>query len=88
MVIDLLDKKWIADLLTNGNLVKKAIRNKTRVKFEHIESRIGKSEIGNKKITFLRKGFKIEQEEGNPEFIKNMTIFLKGGINTIWNLVR
>ena len=81
MKMDLGDKEGIIDLLMNDNLVKKSevkiekvIKNKNRAKFEHVESRVGKSEIGNKKSTFGRKGFQIEQEEGNPEFIKDIKI--------------
>ena len=81
MKMDLADKEGIIDLLMKDNLVKKqdvkiekVIRNKNRAKFEHVESRVGKSEIGNKKSTYGRKGFQIEQEEGNPEFIKDINI--------------
>ena len=81
MKMDLGDKEGIIDLLMNDNLVKKSgvkiekvIKSKNRAKFEHVESRVGKSEIGNKKSTFGRKGFQIEQEEGNPEFIKDIKI--------------
>ena len=81
MKMDLGDKEGIIDLLMNDNLVKKSgvkiekvIKSKNRAKFEYVESRVGKSEIGNKKSTFGRKGFQIEQEEGNPEFIKDIKI--------------
>ena len=81
MKIDLADKEGIIDLLMKDNLVKKSevkinkeLRNKNKAKFDHIESRFGKTEIGNRKSTYGRKGFQIEQEEGNPEFIRDIKI--------------
>ena len=81
MKMDLADKEGIIDLLMNDNLVKKSkvkmekvIKKQNMAKFEHIEAKVGKSEIGNRKTTYGRKGFQIEQEEGNPEFIKDMNI--------------
>ena len=79
--MDLADKEGIIDLLMKYNLVKKSedkaekiIKNKNKAKFDYIESRVGKSEIGNRKSTYGRKGFYLEQEEGNPEFIKDIKI--------------
>ena len=81
MKMDLADKEGIIDLLMKDNLVKKSkvkmekvIKKQNMAKFEHIEAKVGKSEIGNRKTTYGRKGFQIEQEEGNPEFIKDMNI--------------
>ena len=81
MKMDLADKEGIIDLLMKDNLVKKSkvkiekvIKKQNMAKFDHIEPRVGKSEIGNRKTTYGRKGFQIEQEEGNPEFIKDMNI--------------
>ena len=81
MKIDLTDKEGIIDLLMKDNLVKKSevkiekiIKKQNMEKFDHVEPRVGKSEFGNMKTSYGRKGFQIEQEEGNPEFIKDMTI--------------
>ena len=81
MKMDLADKEGIIDLLMKDNLVKKSkvkmekvIKKQNMAKFDHVEARVGKSEIGNRKTTYGRKGFQIEQEEGNPEFIKDMNI--------------
>ena len=81
MNMDLTDKEGIIDLLMKDNLVKKSeikiekvIKKQNMAKFDHVEPRVGKAEIGNRKTTYGRKGFQIEQEEGNPEFIKDITI--------------
>ena len=81
MKMDLADKDGIIDLLMKDNLVKKSeikiekiIKDKNRDRFEHVESKVGKSEIGNQKTTYGRKGFQIEQDEGNPQFIKDINI--------------
>ena len=81
MKMDLADKEGIIDLLMKDNLVKKSkvkmekvIKKQNMAKFDHVEARVGKSEIGNRKTTYGRKGFQIEQDEGNPEFIKDMNI--------------
>ena len=81
MKIDLNDKDGIIDLLMKDNLVKKTdvktekiIKEKNKVKFEHVESTINKNLIGNKKNTYGRQGFQIVSEEGDPEFIKDMNI--------------
>ena len=81
MKMDLADKEGIIELLMKDNLIKKSevkvervIKNKNKAKFQHVESKFGKAEIGNKKSTYGRKGFQIEQEEGNPEFIKDIKI--------------
>ena len=81
MKMDLADKDGIIDLLMKDNLVKKSdvknekvIKEKNKAKFEHIESKIGKKPIGNKKSSYGRQGFQIISEEGNPEFIKDMNI--------------
>ena len=81
MKIDLTDKEGIIDLLMKDNLVKKSevkiekiIKKQNMAKFDHVEPRVGKSEFGNMKTSYGRKGFQIEQVEGNPEFIKDMTI--------------
>ena len=81
MKMDLADKDGIIDLLMKDNLVKKShvknekvIKEKNKAKFEHVESKIGKKPIGNKKSSYGRQGFQIISEEGNPEFIKDMNI--------------
>ena len=81
MKMDLADKDGIIDLLMKDNLVKKSdvknekvIKEKNKAKFEHIESKIGKKPIGNKKSSYGRQGFQIISEEGNPEFIKDMNV--------------
>ena len=81
MNMDLTDKEGIIDLLMKDNLVKKSeikidkiIKKQNMAKFDHVEPKVGKSEIGNMKTTFGRKGFQIEQEEGNPEFIRDINI--------------
>ena len=76
------DKEGIIDVLMKDNLVKKSAGVKTekeikdiyKSKYDYIESVVGKQEIGNKKSTYGRKGFQIEKEEGNPEFIKDINI--------------
>ena len=69
------------DLLMKDNLVKKSeikidkiIKKQNMAKYDHVEPKVGKSEIGNMKTTYGRKGFQIEQEEGNPEFIRDINI--------------
>ena len=81
MKMDLNDKKGIIDLLMKDNLVKKSeikidkiIKKQNMAKYDHVEPKVGKSEIGNMKTTYGRKGFQIEQEEGNPEFIRDINI--------------
>ena len=81
MKMDIADKEGIINLLMKDNLVKKSevkiekvIKEKNKSKFDHVESHIGKEQIGNRKSTYGRKGFQIEQEEGNPEFIKDINI--------------
>ena len=81
MKMDLADKEGIIDLLMKDTLVKKSqekkekiIKSKNKAKFDYIESKFGKVEIGNAKNTYGRKGFYLEQEEGNPEFIKDIKI--------------
>ena len=81
MKMDLADKEGIIDLLMKDTLVKKSqekkekiIKSKNKAKFDYIESKFGKVEIGNAKSTYGRKGFYLEQEEGNPEFIKDIKI--------------
>ena len=81
MKMDLGDKEGIIDLLMKDNLVKKTeikidkiIKKQNMVKYDHIEPKVGKSEIGNMKTSYGRKGFQIEQEEGNPEFIRDINI--------------
>ena len=81
MKMDLSDKKGIIDLLMKDNLVKKSeikidkiIKKQNMAKYDHVEPKVGKSEIGNMKTTYGRKGFQIEQEEGNPEFIRDINI--------------
>ena len=81
MKIDLNDKEGIIDLLMKDNLVKKSeikidkiIKKQNMAKYDHVEPKVGKSEIGNMKTTYGRKGFQIEQEEGNPEFIRDINI--------------
>ena len=81
MKMDIADKEGIINLLMKDNLVKKSeikiekvIKEKNKAKFDHLESHIGKEQIGNRKSTYGRKGFQIEQEEGNPEFIKDINI--------------
>ena len=79
--MDLNDKEGIIDLLMKDNLVKKSeikidkiIKKQNMAKYDHVEPKVGKSEIGNMKTTYGRKGFQIEQEEGNPEFIRDINI--------------
>lgn len=81
MKMDLNDKEGIIDLLMKDNLVKKSeikidkiIKKQNMAKYDHVEPKVGKSEIGNMKTTYGRKGFQIEQEEGNPEFIRDINI--------------
>ena len=81
MKIDLGNKEGIIDLLMKDNLIKRStvksekfIKERNSSKFEHIESKIGKNPIGNKKTSYGRQGFQIVSEEGNPEFIKDMDI--------------
>ena len=81
MKMDLGDKEGIIDLLMKDNLVKKTeikidkiIKKQNMAKYDHIEPKVGKSEIGNMKTSYGRKGFQIEQEEGNPEFIRDINI--------------
>ena len=81
MKIDLNDKEGIIDLLMKDNLVKKSeikidkiIKKQNMAKYDHVEPKVGKIEIGNMKTTYGRKGFQIEQEEGNPEFIRDINI--------------
>ena len=81
MKMDLADKEGIIDLLMKDNLVKKSsvqkdkiIKTKNNKKFEHVEPTIGKIPIGNEKSSYGRKGFQIEVDEGNPEFIKDMNV--------------
>ena len=81
MKMDLNDKNGIIDLLMKDNLVKKSeikidkiIKKQNMAKYDHVEPKVGKSEIGNMKTTYGRKGFQIEQEEGNPEFIRDINI--------------
>ena len=79
MEIDTKNKQGVLDILFAKNLVHKIIpdqnaiiKEKNRNKFYYIESKT-KPNISNKlRNTFGRKGFQIEIEEGNPEFIKDM----------------
>jgi len=81
MNMDLADKEGIIDLLMKDNLVKKSsvqkdkiIKRQNKKKFGHVEPTIGKIPIGNEKSSYGRKGFQIEVDEGNPEFIKDMNV--------------
>ena len=79
MEIDTKNKQEVLDILLTKNIVQKKvpdqnkiIREKNRNKFYYIESKT-KPLITNKlHNTYGRKGFQIEIEEGNPEFIKDM----------------
>ena len=81
MKMDLADKEGIIDLLMKDNLVKKSnvqkdiiTKSQNKKKFGHVEPTIGKIPIGNEKSSYGRKGFQIEVDEGNPEFIKDMNV--------------
>jgi len=79
MEIDTKNKQEVLDILLTKNLIHKKvpdqneiIKEKNRNKFYYVESKT-KPIITNKlKNTYGRKGFQIEIEEGNPEFIKDM----------------
>ena len=79
MEINTKNKQEVLDILLTKNLVQKKvpdqnqiIKEKNRNKFYYIESKT-KPFITNKlQNTYGRKGFQIEIEEGNPEFIKDM----------------
>ena len=81
MKMDLADKEGIIDLLMKDNLVKKSsvqkdkfIKNQNKKKFGYVKPTIGKIPIGNEKSSYGRKGFQIEVDEGNPEFIKDINV--------------
>ena len=77
--IDTNDKEGIINILLQKDLVKKKIadqneiiKEKNRNKFYYIESKT-KPRISTKlQNTYGRKGYQIELDEGNPEFIKDM----------------
>ena len=79
MEIDTKNKQEVLDILLTKHLIKKKvpdqneiIKEKNRNKFYYVESKT-KPIITNKlQNTYGRKGFQIEIEEGNPEFIKDM----------------
>ena len=73
------DKKDISDLIMKNLLILKKdqdeneiIREKNRNKFRYIKSKIKDSLLSTPQNTYGRKGFQIETEKGNPEFIKDM----------------
>ena len=73
------DKKGILDILMKKDLIIKKepdkneiIKEKNRNKFSYVESKTKPNLSSRPPNTYGRKGFQIEIEEGNPEFIKDM----------------
>ena len=73
------DKKGILDILMKKDLVLKKepdrneiIKEKNRNKYYYVESKTKQNLSARPQNTYGRKGFQIEIEEGNPEFIKDM----------------
>jgi hypothetical protein len=86
MDIDINDKKGIIELLMQDHLIQK--KNETNIeknknKYYYVESKSKNNFSINKKNTYGRKGFQIEAQEGDPEFIKDINVaanILKGQI--------
>ena len=73
------DRNDISDILMKNLLIFKKeqdenqiIKEKNRNKFYYINSKVKDNLLTSPQNTYGRKGFQIETEEGNPEFIKDM----------------
>ena len=77
--IDTNNKQEVLNILLNDNLIKKnepdklkKIKEINRNKYSYIESRTKPNLITKPKNTYGRKGFLLDIDENNPEFIKDM----------------
>ena len=81
MEIDTNDKQAVIDILMQDNLIQKKpietndiIREKNKNKFYYVESKSKKEFTNNKKNSYGRKGYLIEAQEGDPEFVKDINV--------------
>ena len=77
--IDTNNKQEVLDILLNDNLIQKNIPDQTkkikeinRNKYYYIESRTKPDLVTKPKNTYGRKGFLLELDKNNPEYIKDM----------------
>ena len=81
MEIDTNDKQGVIDILMQDNLIQKKpmdtndiIREKNKNKFYYVQSKSKNEFLNKNKNSYGRKGYLIEAQEGDPEFIKDINI--------------